>query len=361
MSREEFESTFNYCEREFSTLAENSPDLISQLDRDLRFLYVSRSVQTLFGIPSNDFIGKTCVELGIPLHDCPGFAESCKQVFETGQRVDREFMYGERSYKVRIIPEVDMQGNVECVMCIDQDVTDRKNIERDMRLLSSRLLDIRDEERKRISRELHDSTAQNLFALNIGLSQLIQISPNEDFKERLNECKTLCELARKEIRTLSYLLHPPMLDEGGLVSAIKWYIEGFSRRSGITVGFQSNSGASNVRLPLDVETDLFRVVQEGLANVHRHSGSRVAMITLEEREDQIVLRIRDWGSGIQGWNDTTVLPMAIGVGISGMRERLSQLGGRLEIESSKSGTTVRGVIPLTNGAKAQIGEGVARV
>lgn len=348
MSSEESEPNFKYCGREFSTLVENSPDLISQLDRNLRFLYVSRSVQTLFGIPGQDFIGKTVRELGIPLHDCPGFDESCKQVFETGQRVDREFTYGERAYNVRIIPEVDMEGHVECVMCIDRDVTERKNIERDLRLLSARLLDIRDEERKRISRELHDSTAQNLFALDIGLAHLIQTTLDPEFRDRLTECKTLCEQARKEIRTLSYLLHPPMLDEGGLVSAIKWYIEGFSRRSGITVGFQTSSATNGIQLPLDVQTDLFRIVQESLANVHRHSGSRVAMVTLDEREDQVMLRIRDWGSGIQEWNHATLQPSSIGVGISGMRERMSQLGGRLEIESGKSGTTIRGVVPLAN-------------
>jgi len=346
MSMEELDANFKYCEREFSTLAENSSDLISQLDRDFRFLYVSRSVQALWGIPCRDFIGKTAGELGIPLHNCPEFEESCRQVFKTAQRIDREFTFGERVYKVRIIPEIDMQGQVECLMCIDHDVTERKNIERDLRLLSARLLDIREEERKRISRDLHDSTAQNLFALDICLKHLIQTSPNADFKERLNECKTLCEQARKEIRTISYLLHPPMLDEDGLASAIKWYIEGFSRRSGITVGFQSSSAANNVQVPLDVQTDLFRVVQEGLANVHRHSSSRVAMVTLDEREDQIVLRIRDWGSGIEDWNEVTRLPMTPGVGIPGMRERLSRLGGHLEIETGKSGTTIKGIVPL---------------
>jgi len=247
---------------------------------------------------------------------------------------------------VRIIPEIDMQGHVEGLMCIDRDITDRKNIERDLRSLSARLLEIRDEERKRISRELHDSTAQNLFALDISLAQLIQSEPSPELKEKLAECKTLCEQSRKEIRTLSYLLHPPMLDKGGLVSAIKWYTEGFSQRCGIKIGFQTTAGPQGAALPLEVQTDLFRIVQEALANIHRHSGSRVAIVRLEEKMDNVILQIRDWGSGIQHWTGKIMLPGPFGVGIAGMRERLTQIGGRLEIESSKYGTTITATVPL---------------
>jgi PAS domain S-box-containing protein len=310
---------------------------------------VSPSVQALYGIPAQEFLGKTARELGIPLHDSEGFEESCKEVFETGRRVEKEFDYGGRWYSARIIPEVNGKDGVERVMCIEQDVTERKNSERDIRMLSARLLDIRDEERKRISRELHDSTAQNLFALDISLTHLVKVAPSEELKDMLTECKSLCEQSRKEIRTLSYLLHPPRLDEGGLVAAIKWYIQGFSQRSGIRVGFQGTSVTSGARLPLDIETDLFRVVQEGLSNVHRHSGSRVAIVTLEEKIDQVILAIKDWGTGIQDWNAMTMSAKAVGVGIPGMRERLGQLGGRLEIQSGKFGTTIRAIVPLVSG------------
>jgi two-component system NarL family sensor kinase len=346
MLSDESEPNVKDSEREFSTLVENSPDLISQLDRNLRFVYVSPSVAMLFGIPAGDFIGKTGKELGIPLHDSVGFEESCRRVFETAKRVDEEFMYGEKWYQVRIVPEIDMQGHVECVMCIDRDVTDRKNIERDLRLLSSRLLEIRDEERKRISRELHDSTAQNLFALDISLAQLIQAELIPEVKEKLIECKSLCEQSRNEIRTLSYLLHPPMLDKGGLVSAIKWYTEGFSQRCGIKVGFQTTSNANGTNLPLEVQTDLFRIVQEALANIHHHSGSRVAIVRFEEKMDHVILQIRDWGTGIPHWTGKAKLPDSVGVGVSGMRERITQIGGSLEIESSKYGTTITAVVPL---------------
>jgi signal transduction histidine kinase len=232
-------------------------------------------------------------------------------------------------------------------MCIDRDITDRKNFEKDLRLLSARLLEIRDEERKRISRELHDSTAQNLFALDISLAQLIQTEVVPELKEKLIECKSLCEQSRKEIRTLSYLLHPPMLDKGGLVAAIKWYTEGFSQRCGIKVGFQTTSTANGSNLPLEVQTDLFRIVQEALANVHHHSGSRVAIVRFEEKMDHVFLQIRDWGSGIPHWTGKTLLPESVGVGISGMRERITQVGGRLDIESGKYGTTITAVVPIS--------------
>jgi len=346
MFSEEKEPNVKDYEKEFSILLENSPDLISQLDRDLRFTFVSQSVALLVGTPAADFVGKTPHDLGIKLHDTIGFEESCKRVFETAERVDEQFVYGDRWYDVRIIPEIDMQGHVEGLMCIDRDITDRKNIERDLRSLSARLLEIRDEERKRISRELHDSTAQNLFALDISLAQLIQSEPSPELKEKLAECKTLCEQSRKEIRTLSYLLHPPMLDKGGLVSAIKWYTEGFSQRCGIKIGFQTTAGPQGAALPLEVQTDLFRIVQEALANIHRHSGSRVAIVRLEEKMDNVILQIRDWGSGIQHWTGKIMLPGPFGVGIAGMRERLTQIGGRLEIESSKYGTTITATVPL---------------
>jgi PAS domain S-box-containing protein len=346
MSSGGLEANLRHCEREFSTLVQNSSDLISQLDRNRRFLYVSPSVSLLCGLPADDFIGKTPQELGIRFHDSAKFEESCSRVFETARRIDEEIVYGDRSYSVRIIPEVDTNGHVEGVMCIDKDITERKNIERDLRLLSTRLLDIRDEERKRISRELHDSTAQNLFALDINLAQLLQSALQPELKERLAECKALCEQSRKEIRTLSYLLHPPALDDGGLVSAIKWYTEGFSQRCDIRVGFQHTSGVIGASLPLEVQTDLFRVVQEALANIHRHSGSRVAIVRFEEKAEQVILQIRDWGSGMSHWNGDTMSPEAVGVGILSMRERLKQVGGRLEIESGRQGTTITAIVPL---------------
>jgi two-component system, NarL family, sensor kinase len=133
---------------------------------------------------------------------------------------------------------------------------------------------------------------------------------------------------------------------GGLVSAIKWYTVGFSQRCGIRVGFQTTAANNSAALPLEVQTDLFRIVQEALANVHHHSGSRVAIVKFEEKANHVILQIRDWGSGIQHWDGRTTLPESVGMGISGMRERITQIGGRLEIQSGPYGTTITAIVPL---------------
>jgi len=212
----------------------------------------------------------------------------------------------------------------------------------ELKLLSSRLLDLQDAERRRIARELHDVTAQNLFAIHIALGRLLpQFS--EEHRSVLQECIGLCEQSREEIRTLSYLLHPPMLDEAGLVAALKWYVEGFSTRTGIKVRLSAD--AYTERLPMDVETDLFRVVQESLANVHRHSGSRTALVELRRDNGGVALRIQDQGHGMPRDIRQKRKLTSVGVGIPGMRERVGQHKGRLEIKSGPRGTSVTVTIP----------------
>jgi len=220
-----------------------------------------------------------------------------------------------------------------------------KQSEVELRLLSSRLLDLQDSERRRIARELHDGTAQNLFALNIALSRMLQQASTEESRNALQECLSLCEQSREEIRTLSYVLHPPMLDEAGLVSALKWYVDGFSARSGIKVDL--NADPSVGRLPIDIETDLFRVVQECLANIHRHSGSASATVQLDRNTERILLQIRDWGRGMPAEIASGRALASPGVGIPGMHERLGQHRGNLEIRSSNKGTIVTATVPLS--------------
>jgi PAS domain S-box-containing protein len=212
----------------------------------------------------------------------------------------------------------------------------------ELRLLSSRLLDLQDAERRRIARELHDVTAQNLFAIHIALGRLLPQSA-EAQRSALQECITLCEQSREEIRTLSYLLHPPMLDEAGLVAALKWYVDGFSARTGIKVRLDSDHYTE--RLPIDVETDLFRVVQECLANVHRHSGSRTASVELQRGNENVTLIVQDWGHGMPREVRHRRKLATVGVGIPGMRERVGQHRGRLEIKSGPKGTRITATIP----------------
>jgi signal transduction histidine kinase len=227
------------------------------------------------------------------------------------------------------------------------DITGFKDNERELQELSARLLDIQDEERRRIARELHDVTGQNLTAIGLNLT-VLERSATLDQASRsiVLECQRLCEESKQEIRTLSYLLHPPMLDQFGLIGALEWYINGLKQRSKLNVLLKIEPDIG--RFPMDLETDLFRVVQEGLTNILRYSGSETAMIRLEKREADLVLNIRDQGRGLaaKARKDIHGKEVTFGVGIPGMRERLRQHGGALEVHSNGEGTTITAVVPL---------------
>jgi PAS domain S-box-containing protein len=229
------------------------------------------------------------------------------------------------------------------------DITEFKRAERELQELSVRLLSIQDEERRRIARELHDVTGQNLAAIGFNLAALEQSGAlPSNVRSILAECQMLCQESQKEIRTLSYVLHPPMLDEFGLVGALDWYIEGFVKRTGIEVTLDVNQEID--RLPSEMETDLFRVVQEGLTNIMRHSGSNTAVIRLEKREAQLILQIKDNGCGMpsRAGLEERALKTGFGVGIPGMRQRVRQHGGSLEVHSEGQGTSLTAVVPIAH-------------
>ncbi len=210
-----------------------------------------------------------------------------------------------------------------------------------LRTLSSRLLTLEDEERRRLARELHDTTAQWLAALSMNLSVLSESAkfPNRRARAAMAESTALTERCLREIRTVSYLLHPPELDELGLESALSRYVAGFIKRSGIKVEVEAAPDLG--RLPQAVETAVFRIVQECLTNVHRHSGSSTGHVRLIRGSSNLLLEVKDAGHGI-GATSTS------GVGIASMRERVEQLNGVLQIESCPGGTTVKAMIPLSS-------------
>jgi signal transduction histidine kinase len=220
--------------------------------------------------------------------------------------------------------------------------------------LSARLLSIQDEKRRRIARELHDVTGQNLAAIGLNLAALEQSGGlDSGARHILSECQKLCEESQKEIRTLSYLLHPPMLDQFGLVGALDWYVEGFTKRTGIRVFL--DVGKDIGRLQSEMETDLFRVIQEGLTNITRHSGSKTAVIRLKKHEGRLVLQIEDSGRGLPVKAGSDEQGAGFGVGIPGMRERLRQYGGSLEFRSSGRGAVLIAIVPLApSGLPAKI-------
>jgi two-component system, NarL family, sensor kinase len=242
-------------------------------------------------------------------------------------------------------------GKVATALHFYQDTTQRRQAEKAMGQLSGRLLKLQDEERRHLARELHDTTVQALTALVLNLTALETSAPTLDAKScnRLSDSLALAEQCAREVRTLSYLLHPPLLDEVGLGAAVRHYVEGFAQRSGLQVALDLPCELG--RLPGDAETALFRVVQESLTNIHRHSGSRQARVRLACPASEVRLEVEDGGKGIppEIREDTNGTASGLGVGILGMRERLRQLGGQLEIHSNGHGTTVRAVLPLPGG------------
>lgn len=224
-----------------------------------------------------------------------------------------------------------------------------------LRDLSTRLMKLQDEERRRIARELHDSVGQTLAALAMNLALVrSDVERLSKIANALTDSENLVRDMSTEVRTISHLLHPPLLDEAGLSSAVRWYGDGFAKRSGIKVEIDVPEDLE--RLPAELETAIFRVVQECLTNIHRHSGSPVARIRVRRHDDLVAVEIEDKGRGIppekQEEMATTGTP---GVGVRGMKERIRQLGGTLDIDSSNKGTLVKLQIPFGD---ADVGDDV---
>ena len=226
-----------------------------------------------------------------------------------------------------------------------EEVRVHQKTEEKLRELSLSVLRIQDEDRRRVARDLHDTVGQTLTALKITLSTLenaVQRYPQTaDFFTELNG---LADQALQEIRSTSYLLHPPLLDEAGFAAAAAWYIDGFNKRSPIQVKLQLPEG---IRLPGSVEIVLFRVLQESLTNITKHAGSATVDVFLQLDKNVISLSVRDYGKGISAERLAKMNGSGsdVGVGIAGMRERLKELGGRLEIESDSTGTLLKASIP----------------
>jgi PAS domain S-box-containing protein len=313
------------------------------------YIDVNESFLNFSGYTREEIIGRPSLEFNI--WDTPtARVDIMSRLEERGTLSNIETTFRTKSGATRVflssVELVEIEGR-RCILVASTDITERKKLEEDLLRLTRRLFTLQDEERRRIARELHDVTAQNLFAISINLTKLQHLSTlGAREKHILEESLALGEEALREIRTLSYLLHPPLLDQAGLVSALRWYVEGFSRRSGIYVDLIALEEIG--RLPSEVETALFRIVQEGLTNIHRHSGSDTASIALAKKDGNAVLQIKDQGRGIRSKENsgsTEELPQ-LGVGIPGMRQRLRQLGGRLEVESSEQGTTITASVPL---------------
>ena len=244
---------------------------------------------------------------------------------------------------------------------VTRDFTERKASaqalqvsEQKLRELSQHLLRTQDEERRRIGRDLHDSLGQYLGVLKMKLDGLTFLGDSDLAARDAASCAQLVDQCIKEVRTISYLLYPPMLEEMGLRSAIVWYLEGFTKRSGIKTSLEISPDLQ--RLSADAELSMFRVLQESLTNVHRHSGSATADVKLFMNDQIVVMEVRDQGNGLPPDSDESGPDWlgALGVGLRGMRERMKQVNGSLEVISTRQGTTVRATVPLSSTATTSV-------
>src|ERR1700692_792611 len=237
-------------------------------------------------------------------------------------------------------------------------------LNRELPLLSSNLIATQDDERRRIARELHDSLGQELSAAKMMTDKIAMLNRSSESKNEAIEISNLIDHAIQQVRSISYLLHPPLLDEIGLQSALQFYLEGFTKRSGIEV-FLEMQPSNFPRLTPEMETAIFRIVQEAVTNVFRHSGASEAWVTLVKDDSQLVGTVRDNGKGIAD-GVMEGRPAPIGVGIGGMRQRVKEFGGELRIGSANPGTFVEVTVPIepvardSQGSMASLGRAAQR-
>jgi PAS domain S-box-containing protein len=267
----------------------------------------------------------------------------------------------------------DVSGELKGFSKVTRDLTERRNLEErmnrlnkelrsrvtelmesqrqvelrtlELQKLSSELMRVQDEERRRMARTLHDDLGQELTALKIELD-VLGLSERKHNRE-VTRAAELAESALRKVRNMSYLLHPPLLDESGLLPALHWYLEGLKSRSPVRIAFEYKP-AVFPRLSRDIETAVFRVIQESLTNIYRHSESQDARIDLRQGTDTVTVRIRDFGKGIP--DSRTGMSLVVGVGISGMKERVQHLNGHLRVSRAEPGTLVEATIPLIEAA-----------
>ena len=325
---------------------ESIGDAVITSNFDRKIVSWNKAAEVMFGWTAAEMIGGTTEKLTPP--EMLTEAASINDRVRSGERVDGLEMI--RKTKSGAIVEVllstfplrDARSRIIGTCTVVRDQTQIRVAERRLRKLAWRLLRVQDEERRRLARELHDSTAQTVVAISLNLAQLIQAdSLIGDTRrwELLADSMELAESAMRDLRTTSYLLHPPLLDERGLRLALEWFVDGFRIRSMIEVSVEIDPGVE--RMSAALKLAVFRIVQECLSNVHRHARTKTASLCLHADGGAWVLTLRDGGSGL-------AVPAEIeeGTGISGMRERLAQFGGILEVIPEQDGTTLAARIPI---------------
>ena len=372
-----------------AAIVDSSDDAIVSKTLDGIITSWNAGAERLFGYTASEAVGQH-ISLIIPVNrrdEETIFIERIKQ----GQRVENFDTVRIRKDKtsldisLTISPVRDGSGNIIGASKIARDITQRKRFERelreseeryrtladaldtqvqfrtqelekrnsDLRDLSGRLLELQDQERQHIARELHDSAGQTLVALGMQLAQITEIATKnpEQLPKDVEYAEALVRHLTQELRTTSYLLHPPLLDETGISSALSWYVQGLMERSSLAIDLKLPDDFG--RLPTQIELFIFRLVQECLTNIHRHSGSKTALIRIEREENTVHVKIEDQGKGMSQERLTEIQSQGTGVGIRGMRERVRPLRGELVIESNDSGTKIYATLPLTTSLSPQ--------
>ncbi|MGA8216333.1 MAG: PAS domain-containing protein [Candidatus Sulfotelmatobacter sp.] len=351
---------------ELDAIVHTAPDIIFSRQSDGARDYISDRFYEYTGAVAGAAIGYGWLDYVHP--DDKGRSQQCwLECIQSGQNYEAEYRLRGRNgdyrwFRARAVPIRDHRERIVKWYGTCSDIHDSKLLEQSIRAsavgfermvdertaalrrLSVRLMTTQDEERRRIARDLHDGLGQELAVAKMVLSR-IQENSAESEKQACIEASDIVDRAIQQVRSLSHLLHPPLLDEVGLLSALRWYLDGLTERCGIETSLyvQPNDFP---RLALDLETAVFRIVQEALTNVFRHSEARKAWIELTQREDATVITVRDDGKGI-GKRIAELQPDSVGIGISGMKQRAKEFGGELRLTNTHPGTLVELVIPST--------------
>jgi two-component system NarL family sensor kinase len=362
--------TLQGAEHPYRLMVETIDEGAATLADDGTVLYANRSFAQIFDVALEKFIGA-------PLNDFV-FGEDRALLAHLIADANINIVRGEirldshkqrpRTIRLTLSPVREQGVHTICVVATELTELIETNealrvSEVSLRQLSARLLKLQDEERRRIARDLHDTTGQKIAVLSMTLDRLAKLVDTRkvDVKDALTESRDVVGKIGEEIRTLSYLLHPPLLDECGLASAVLWYAEGFKKRSGIHLNVAIDEEL--VRFTTDAETALFRVLQESLTNVHRYSGSPSAEIRIFQSASKVHLEIVDHGKGVKAGTERPAFAGAptLGVGIPGMRERIRQLGGQLEVEFSNEGTRVHASLPVEASAEESVSQSTSEL
>ena len=319
-------------------------------DPDVKITYWNRAAEHMYGWKQEEAIGRHASQMLQTQFPIP-FSEVAKTLERDGRwegELVQTTRYGlQMTVHSRWIRKQGEQGESIGWLEINSDMTRQKQAEETARRLSGRILQVQDEERRKMARDLHDSLGQYLVMLKFNIDACLRSATSDSGRELLQQSKETVEQCISETRTMSYLLHPPLLDESGLASAVRWYVEGFAARSGIAVDLKAPRTIP--RFQNEIETALFRILQESLTNVHRHSQSKRVDIVISCDRHTVSLLVRDYGCGIslariRAFRD---LGAGMGVGLGGMRERVREVGGTLRIEPGEgSGTVISVEIPL---------------